>query len=86
MTTETETPFVTIEVVAKRFIVSVATVRTWVKTGAIPKQTYLKIGNTYRFNLPEVETALTSGHKVDTALTSGHKEPEQLELDLGDRQ
>jgi excisionase family DNA binding protein len=76
MTTETETPFVTIEVVAKRFIVSVATVRTWVKTGAIPKQTYLKIGNTYRFNLPEVETALTSGHK----------EPVQLELDLGDRQ
>jgi excisionase family DNA binding protein len=76
MTTETETPFVTIEVVAKRFIVSVATVRTWVKTGAIPKHTYLKIGNTYRFNLPEVETALTSGHK----------EPVQLELDLGDRE
>jgi excisionase family DNA binding protein len=76
MTTETETPFVTIEVVAKRFIVSVATVRTWVKTGAIPKHTYLKIGNTYRFNLPEVEAALTGGQKA----------PEQLELDLGDRQ
>jgi excisionase family DNA binding protein len=75
MTTETETPFVTIEVVAKRFIVSVATVRTWVKTGAIPKQTYLKIGNTYRFNLPEVETALTSGHK----------EPVQLEFDFNNK-
>lgn len=67
------TPFVTLEEVAKYFIVSTSTVRTWIRNGTIPKETYIKIGHAYRFKLPEVEAAL-----LKTA-----KEPEQLELDLG---
>ena len=68
----TETPFVLIEDVAKHFVVSVSTLRTWIKNGTIPKSTYIKIGHTYRFNLPEVVAALTSVPK----------EPEQLEFDF----
>lgn len=71
--TETPTPFATIEEVAKYFVVSVATVRTWLRNGTIPKHTYLKVGNTYRFNLPDVAAALVNAPKA----------PVQLELDLG---
>ena len=71
--TETPTPFATIEEVAKYFVVSVATVRTWLRNGTIPKHTYLKVGNTYRFKLPDVAAALVNAPK----------EPVQLELDLG---
>jgi predicted site-specific integrase-resolvase len=67
-------PFVNIEDVSKHFVVSVATVRKWIKTGVIPKRTYLKIGNTYRFNLPDVVDALTTAPAGT-----------QLELDLGDQ-
>ena len=67
-----DTPFATIEDVAKYFVVSVATVRTWLRNGTIPKHTYLKVGNTYRFNLPEVADALVNAPK----------EPVQLELTL----
>ena len=69
----TESPFVTIEEVAKHFAVSVATVRKWVKSGTIPKNTYLKIGNTYRFHLQDVTAALT-GRPVQLELD---REPEQ---------
>lgn len=68
----TASPFVNIEDLSKHFSVSIATVRTWIKNGTIPKHTYLKIGNTYRFNLSE----------VTDALTSAPKEPVQLELDF----
>jgi excisionase family DNA binding protein len=64
----TETPFATIEEVAKYFVVSVATVRTWLRNGTIPKHTYLKVGNTYRFNLPDVATALVSAPKAPVQL------------------
>ena len=53
-------PFVPIEDLAKQFTVSVSTVRAWVRQGYIPKDTYLKIGNTYRFNVPAVIKALSS--------------------------
>jgi len=67
-----DTPFATIEEVAKYFVVSVATVRTWLRTGTIPKHTYLKVGNTYRFNLPDVAAALVNAPK----------EPVQLEMNF----
>lgn len=73
MTETTATPFVMIEDVAKYFIVSVSTVRTWVRNGTIPKSTYIKIGGTYRFDLPKVVDALISV-------------PKQMELDLEDNQ
>lgn len=70
------TPYVLIEDVAKHFIVSVSTVRTWVRNGTIPKDTYIKVGHTYRFNLPDVVAALTAVPK----------EPEQLEFDFGNQE
>lgn len=71
-----ESPFVTLEDVAKYFVVSPSTVRTWVRNGTIPKETYIKIGYAYRFKLPEVEAALLKTPKA----------PVQLELDLGDKE
>ena len=72
----TQTPFATLEEVAKYFVVSTSTVRNWLRNGTIPKDTYLKIGYAYRFNLPEVEAALLKAPKT----------PVQLELDLGDKE
>ena len=66
-------PFVPIEGVAKHFAVSISTIRAWLRQGHIPKHTYVKIGNTYRFKLPAVVDALTA-----EALT----EETQLEFDL----
>jgi predicted site-specific integrase-resolvase len=82
---------VPIDVLAEHFVVSVSTIRMWVRRGYIPKDTYLKIGNTYRFNLSKVIDALTGTHderatksKVDSSSQKKpSKEPEQLELDFG---
>lgn len=84
--------FVPIEDLAKHFVVSVSTVRTWVRQGHIPTDTYLKIGNTYRFNIPKVIEALTGKNdgraeripKTDSSSPKKEdKVPEQLELDFG---
>jgi hypothetical protein len=68
----TDKPFVTIEGVAEHFVVSVATVRTWLRNGTVPRDTYLKVGNTYRFDLP----------KLADALVNAPKKPVQLEMDF----
>jgi hypothetical protein len=52
-------PFVPIEDLAKHFTVSVSTVRAWVRQGLIPKETYIKMGNTYRFSISKVVDSLT---------------------------
>jgi excisionase family DNA binding protein len=67
--TEMKSPFVMIEDVAKHFSVSVSTVRAWIRQGSIPKDTYIKVGHTYRFHLENVVAALTNA-------------PKQLDLDL----
>lgn len=56
-------PFVPIEDVSKHFSVSISTIRGWVRKGYIPKNTYIKVGNTYRFSIPDVSEALTSQHE-----------------------
>lgn len=56
--------FVSIEDVAKHFMVSVSTARSWVRQGEIPKNTYVKIGKTYRFKLDAVVEALL-GNQVE---------------------
>ena len=56
-------PFVPIEDVAKHFSVSISTVRAWVRQEHIPKDTYVKIGNTYRFRVGDVADALTTAEK-----------------------
>tara|TARA_R100000935_G_scaffold5197_1_gene11978 strand:+ start:112 stop:354 length:243 start_codon:yes stop_codon:yes gene_type:complete len=72
-------PFVPIENLAKHFSVSISTIRAWVRQGHIPKTTYIKIGNTYRFNKTSATEALTkSAQDVDETPIE-----EQLEFDFG---
>lgn len=60
-----KSPFVTIENLAQYFCVSVSTIRAWVRQGHIPEETYIKLGNTYRFNRDLVSEALTQMRKDD---------------------
>jgi predicted site-specific integrase-resolvase len=52
--------YVPIEDVGKKFSVSLSTVRSWLRQGFIPKSTYIKVGNTYRFDVDAVVKALTA--------------------------
>tara|TARA_X000001382_G_scaffold130935_3_gene127986 strand:+ start:6527 stop:6769 length:243 start_codon:yes stop_codon:yes gene_type:complete len=63
-----EEPFVTIDNVAKHFSVSKSTVRGWVRENRIPKDTYIRIGNTLRFKISGVSEALIQFSK-DTLST-----------------
>lgn len=65
-------PFVPIDKVAEHFSVSISTVRTWVRQNRIPRDTYVKLGNTYRFQLSAVADALT-------AINSGEQEEAPLD-------
>jgi len=53
--------YVKIGDVAKEFSVSVSTIRKWLREDKIPRNTYIKAGRTYRFNLEAVTTALRGG-------------------------
>ena len=82
-------PLIPIKDVAKHFTVSVSTVRAWVRQGHIPRSTYVKIGNTYRFNLAEILASLTKNPSADpqsvvteAELTALSTQPVQLELDF----
>ena len=68
--------YVPIEAVAERFAVSVSTVRSWIRKDHIPRNTYIKAGNTYRFVLEDIEKALRKEEPKDT--------PWQEELALDD--
>ena len=50
--------YVPVEEVADYLSVKVSTIRQWVNKGFIPKTTYIKVGYTYRFNIPAVIEAL----------------------------
>ena len=60
-------PYVLIEDVSKYFAVSISTVRAWLRQGHIPKSTYIKIGNTYRFNLTAIVEHLTNAVASESA-------------------
>lgn len=68
-------PFVPIDDVAKHFSVSVSTIRTWVRQGHIPKDTYIKVGNTYRFSLPDVCAALAGEPRSKAEQATAEVEP-----------
>ena len=74
-------PYVPIEDVAKYFSISISTVRAWIRQGIIPKDTYIKVGATYRFNLADVENVLTNKVK-EADVTESDSTPIQLELDF----
>lgn len=79
-------PYVPIEDVAKHFTVTISCIRGWVRQGKIPKHTYIKLGNTYRFNIPLVVSALTQMPKEETVPvvteTADVAVPVQLELNF----
>ena len=54
-----EPKYVPIEDVAKHFSVSVSSIRAWVRQEQIPQETYIRVGNTYRFCIPDISEALT---------------------------
>ena len=78
--------YVTINAVAEKFNVSISTIRQWIRKDNIPRNTYIKVGNTYRFILEEVENSLRE-IKPDTTQkwqdTLAKKE-DTLELNLDD--
>lgn len=93
--TKEKSPFVTIENLAQYFCVSVSTIRAWVRQGYIPENTYIKLGNTYRFNRPAVADALMAMQKeeeiigqavavggVGTVAAVVEPDEEQLEFDF----
>jgi sigma54-dependent transcription regulator len=55
--------FVPIGDVADKFSVSKHTVRQWLRKGKIPEDLYVKIGNTYRYNLQGIEQAFLNASK-----------------------
>lgn len=57
--------YATIRDVAGYFSVSVSTIRNWVRAGTIPASTYIKVSDTYRFNLAKVEEALLTASDND---------------------
>jgi len=54
----TSSRFAQIDAVADHFNVSVSTIRTWIRNKSIPRSTYLKVGNTYRFDIAKIEKTL----------------------------
>lgn len=69
--TANSTPYVTLEVAAKHFLVSLSTFRSWVRAGTVPKDTYIQMGSVYRFDLPAVETALRAKEPSPPTSTTG---------------
>ena len=55
--------FVPVGAVADKFSVSKHTVRQWLRKGKIPADMYVKIGNTYRYNLQGIENAFLNTNK-----------------------
>ena len=75
--------YVPIESVADKFSVSISTVRSWIKKGFIPRNSYIKAGNTYRFKLDEIESSLRKD-KEDEHWADLIKSDENVTLHLDD--
>lgn len=77
--------FVPIGDVADKFSVSKHTVRQWLRQGKIPEDLYVKIGNTYRYNLQGIENAFLNTNKdsvVKEAVGDFEFNPETLDEDF----
>jgi len=75
--------YVPVEDVAEHLSVKVSTIRQWVNKGFIPKSTYIKVGYTYRFNVPAVVEALKQEEPSDDQEQEGQI-TQQLELDFNE--
>lgn len=76
-----EDKYVPIEALAGHLSLAVTTVRSWVRSGVIPKESYIKVGNTYRFCVAEVVTGLKNG-KIEADLIPKPSEEASKQLDL----
>jgi excisionase family DNA binding protein len=82
--------YVAIGDVANFYSVSVSTVRTWIRTGKLTESDFLKLGNTYRFKITDVDAALRRASAGVTPeptpapaeVTADPSAPVQLELDF----
>lgn len=82
--------YVSIEDVAKYYSVSVSTIRTWIRTGKLTPSDFLKLGNTYRFKIADVDAALRRKSADEApapvvavaATTAEPTAPVQLELNF----
>jgi len=80
---DTQRRFVPIEDIARYFSVSISTIRAWVRQNKIPSDTYIKVGNTYRFSIPKVEDALLSADAPQKdADDNDELDDPQMELDF----
>lgn len=64
---------VRVEEVAETLGVKPTTVQDWVRKGNIPRNTYLKVGKTYRFDLKAVIAALRASNTDDSAESTGEQ-------------
>lgn len=70
---------ITIAELAEALTVSVPTVRVWIRRGKIPRHCYIKVAQTYRFDLAAIHQAL----KIDPEPPRTDPDaPVQLELDF----
>jgi excisionase family DNA binding protein len=76
--------YVPIEDLANYLSVKESTIRQWVKQGHIPKDTYIKVGYTYRYSIPQVVAALKQEVPEDNR--PNPNDPVQLELDFNEEQ
>jgi len=73
--------YVPVEALADHLSVKASTIRQWVQRGLIPPTTYIRVANTYRFNILAVVDALQDNKPEEDEGEFGLP-PEQLELDL----
>ena len=73
--------YVPIEDVAKYFSVSISTIRAWVRQNQIPKDTYIKVGNTYRFCVDDMANALTKKSDTDYKVVNKEKIADAMDTD-----
>ena len=76
---------VSIREVAQHFMVSERLIRNWMKQGRIPKNTYIHIGQTYRYDLNAVSQALLSDLNEDAPDTTWDEvSPEDARVEVPD--
>lgn len=68
--------YVRMKELAEYFSISVPTVRLWQRQGKIPKDTYIKVSGSYRFDLAAVERAFKAENadtddEIDTPEDTG---------------
>jgi excisionase family DNA binding protein len=61
---ENDDKYVTIQEVADHYLVSISTIRAWIRTKTLPQEAYLRVGNTYRFKIPVVDEYLRKANSA----------------------